>query len=65
MMESCMVLFPGPWGKKSTPAPRLDPGLMDIGGRNKLSAVNPASNGVKLAPETLNAAVPGLLICNG
>jgi hypothetical protein len=39
--------------------------LMVIGGKNTLSAVKVASNGVKLEPEMLNGAVPGLLICKG
>jgi hypothetical protein len=65
MMESCKVLFPGPCGVKRTPGVRVEPGLTVIGGKNTLSAVKLASNGVKLKPEMLNGAVPGLLICNG
>jgi len=65
IMESSTVLFPGPCGKKRTPGVRVEPGLMVIGGKNTLSAVKVASNGVKLEPEMLNGAVPGLLICKG
>src|SRR5580765_857984 len=59
---SCTVRLPAPCGVKRTAVGLDDPAAMEKGGKNVLSAVNPASAGKKLKLEIDNAALPGLFI---